>query len=110
MKMRWLVAFVAGMVATSAVVGVVLIVQERKEGVPGDSLVSLIVSSQRIEPNEPLDPLIERGVFVEVQFPQAVRIDNPVTNVEELRGTMPTEPIRANEQIPTDLLFPATPS
>lgn len=61
-----------------------------------------------IPANQRLDPLVERGVFVEVQLPLDWIVDGAVTDLKELEGTTTTTVILANEQIPVARLSTET--
>ena len=88
-------------VATAATTSFVL-VRKPPEGVAIDgALVTVFVSTQDIPANQPLDPLVEQGVFREVQIPVDLLVAGAVTALVELEGATTVTPILANEQIST---------
>jgi hypothetical protein len=60
----------------------------------------VLVSSQDIPPNTPLDPLIAQGVFHPTPIPNESLIADPVKDTSELEGQTSTAFIFQNEQIP----------
>ena len=110
MKARWFIAFLGGVVATLVIVAILVMAQEPKETVPIDGdFQRVVVPTQRIEEGEPLDPLIKQGIFAEIQIPAKALVPGALTEIRALEGTRATEPIRPNEQIPSDALTPMGP-
>jgi hypothetical protein len=70
----------------------------------GDRLVPLLVSTEDIPANQPLDPLIDRGIFKEVQYPRDQYVDGAVVDVAQLQGMTTTAVILANEQVSLERL------
>ena len=64
-----------------------------------ESLATVVVATEDIPNGALLDPLIERGVFVEVQIPRYALIEDAVTDVQQLRGLRTVSVIVRNEQI-----------
>jgi hypothetical protein len=75
----------------------------RTSGVSGHG-TQVVVSTEDIPANSPLDRYIERGVFTTVELPTSALVAGAVTSVSELRGQRPAATIYANEQIPTSRL------
>jgi hypothetical protein len=69
-----------------------------------DPLVTVIASKEDIPARELLDPLIERNLFKEITVPTNLLVVGAVTDVDEMRGTITTVPILANEQVSTTRL------
>jgi Flp pilus assembly protein CpaB len=103
MRSRGLVVAIAVVLAVLAAVGVVVYTNSVKNG-GGQDQVQVIVSSQDIDANTPLDPLIDQGVFQSVSIPQDTLVDGAVTEQSELQGQTTSATIYANEQIPTSRL------
>jgi Flp pilus assembly protein CpaB len=100
MRSRGLVVAIAVVLAVAAAAAVILYTQGVKEDAEeGSNLTAVIVSSQTIPANQRLDPLIEQGVFGEVEVPQEALVTDVVTDLEQLRGATTTTSILANEQI-----------
>jgi Flp pilus assembly protein CpaB len=100
MRSRGLVVAIAVVLAVAAAAAVVLYVQGVKEDAErGGDLVPVIVATQEIPANQRLDPLIDQGVFDEVQVPQDTVVSGAVQTVDDLRGQTTVTPILANEQI-----------
>lgn len=100
MRSRGLVVAIAVVLAVAAAAAVILYTQGVKEdAVKGGNLTPVIVSSQTIAANQRLDPLIDQGIFSEIQVPEDALIADPVTDVDELRGATTTTSVLANEQI-----------
>jgi pilus assembly protein CpaB len=79
----------------------------KEDAVRGGDLTPVIVSTQEIPANQQLDPLIDQGIFSEIEVPGDALVGGAVTDVEELRGVTTTTPILANEQISTSRLSSA---
>jgi pilus assembly protein CpaB len=100
MRSRGLVVAIAVVLAVAAAAAVILYTQGVKEkAAQGGELTNVIVSTQEIPANQLLDPLIDQGLFAEVQLPADALVEGAVTDVEQLRGVTTTTPILANEQI-----------
>src|SRR5687768_5354952 len=109
MRSRGLVVAIAIVLAVAAAAAVILYTQGvKQEAVQGGDLTSVIVSTQEIPTSQLLDPLIDAGVFTEVQLPNDALVEGAVTDVEQLRGVTTSTPILANEQISTRRLSSAT--
>ena len=105
MRSRGLVVAIAIVLAVAAAAAVILYTQGVKEdAVRGGDLTPVIVSTQEIPANQQLDPLIDQGIFSEIQVPGDALFGGAVTDVEQLRGVTTTTPILANEQISTSRL------
>ena len=105
MRSRGLVVAIAVVLAVAAAAAVILYTQGVKEDAEqGGELTTVIVSSQDIPANQRLDPLIDQGVFAEIEVPQDALVDGVVTDLAELEGATTTTPILANEQISTPSL------
>jgi Flp pilus assembly protein CpaB len=99
MRSRGLVVAIAVVLAVAAAAAVVLYTQGVKENAGGLDNPKVIVSTQQIESNVALDPLIEQGIFTEIQIPEEALVSDAVTSIDELKGVTTTTPILANEQI-----------
>src|SRR5437667_9983627 len=64
----------------------------------------VVVSTEYIPANRPLDPLIVKGVFTSIELPNSAIVAGAVTSVSELRGQRTAATMYANEQIPTSRL------
>jgi Flp pilus assembly protein CpaB len=105
MRSRGLVVAIAVVLAVAAAAAVILYTQGVKEEAQGGgSLETVIVSTQQIVPNEPLDPLLEQGVFKQIRVPQEALVSDAVRDTTELEGATSTATIYANEQIPASRL------
>jgi pilus assembly protein CpaB len=108
MRSRGLVVAIAIVLAVAAAAAVILYTQGVKEQAKqGGELTSVIVSTQEIPTSQLLDPLIDQGIFTEVQLPNDALVDGAVTDLEQLRGVTTSTPILANEQISTKRLSSA---
>jgi len=106
MRSRGLVVAIAVVLAVAAAAAVVLYTQGIKEG--GEAGTTVIVAGQDIPANTQLQPLIDQGVFSEVEVPESALVANAVVSTEELTGATTTQQIFANEQIPTSRLSTTT--
>jgi Flp pilus assembly protein CpaB len=91
----------------AVVAATVVILSGQAQKVEGDSfgvLVTVIVSKADIPVNTCLDPLIEKGLFEEIEIPTYALVDGWIPNVDHLRGTVASLPILANEQISSSRL------
>jgi hypothetical protein len=108
MRSRGLVVAIAVVLAVAAAAAVVLYTQGVKtEAIQGGNLTTVIVSTQEIQPNTPLDPLLDQEAFREIQVPQDAVVGGAVTDLKELEGLTTTSTILANEQIPQSRLSSA---
>jgi Flp pilus assembly protein CpaB len=107
MRSRGLVVAIAVVLAVLAAVGVIVYTNSVKNGTGADT-TSVIVSTQNIAPNTPLDPLIQSGAFEAVKVPTDTIVEGAVTDESELRGQTTASQIYANEQIPTSRLANGT--
>ncbi|MGH2640769.1 MAG: hypothetical protein ACRDGO_03620 [Actinomycetota bacterium] len=90
------------LVVATAVSTFVVLDHRRSEAIPFDGeLVTVVVSTEDISANQPLDPLVEEGVFAEISIPQDVLVAGAVTDLLQVEGSMTATPILANEQIST---------
>jgi Flp pilus assembly protein CpaB len=105
MRSRGLVVAIAVVLAIVAAAAVILYTNGVKnDAVTGGALSVVVVSKQDIAANTNLNPLIEEGVFTELQVPTDAVVDGAVTDVSQLRGQTTTAPVLANEQIPAGRL------
>jgi Flp pilus assembly protein CpaB len=108
MRSRGLVVAIAIVLAVGAAAAVVLYTQGVKETAKrGGQLTTVIVATQEIPANQRLDPLIEQGLFEEIEVPQDALVGGAVTSLTDLQGATTTTPILANEQISTSRLSTA---
>ena len=108
MRSRGLVVAIAVVLAVAAAAAVILYTQGVKEdAAAGGELTRVIVATQEIPANQSLDPLVDQGIFTEIQLPADALVEGAVTDVEQLRGVTTTTPILANEQISTSRLSSA---
>src|SRR5439155_15612795 len=103
MRSRGLVVAIAVVLAVLAAVGVIVYTNSVKNGTGADT-TAVIVSSQDIPANTPLNPLIDQGVFGTVNVPNDTLLAGAVTDENELRDQTTSSTIYANEQIPTSRL------
>ena len=108
MRSRGLVVAIAIVLAVGAAAAVVLYTQGVKEDAErGGQLSTVIVATQDIPANQRLDPLIEQGLFAEIDVPSDALVGGAVTTLTDLEGETTTTPILANEQISTSRLSSA---
>jgi pilus assembly protein CpaB len=108
MRSRGLVVAIAIVLAMAAAAAVILYTQGvKEEAESGGELTAVIVSTQEIPTSQLLDPLIDQGLFTQVQLPNDALVEGAVTDVEQLRGVTTSTPILANEQISTKRLSSA---
>ena len=107
MRSRGLVVAIAVVLAVLAAVGVIVYTNSVKS-TGGQDTTAVIVSTQNIAPNTPLDPLIDQGVFQSVNVPNDTLVEGAVTDLNELRGQTTASQIYTNEQIPTTRLANGT--
>jgi Flp pilus assembly protein CpaB len=100
MRSRGLVVAIAVVLAIVAAGAVVLYTNGVKnDAVTGGALSVVVVAGQDIPANTNLNPLIDQGVFGELDVPTDAVVDGAVTDIGQLRGQTTTAPILANEQI-----------
>ena len=105
MRSRGLVVAIAIVLAVGAAAAVVLYTQGvKQDAAEGGQLTTVIVATQEIPANQRLDPLIEQGLFTEIDVPANALVGGAVTTLAELQGATTTTPILANEQISTSRL------
>jgi Flp pilus assembly protein CpaB len=105
MKSRGLVVGIAAVLTVAAALFVFLYTKGvKQEAATGGSLSTVIVAKQDIPANTPLDPLIQQGVFSQLQVPHDAVVQGAITDPAQLRGLTTTAPILANEQIPASRL------
>ena len=105
MRSRGLVVAIAVVLAVAAAAAVILYTQGVREDARGrGSLETVIVSTQQILPNEPLDPLLAQGAFKQIRVPKVALVSDAVGDQRELQGATTTSTIYANEQIPASRL------
>jgi Flp pilus assembly protein CpaB len=108
MRSRGLVVAIAVVLAVAAAAAVVLYTQGVKtEAISGSNLTPVIVSTQDIPANQQLGPLVDQEVFQELRVPEDALVSGAVTSTDQLRDVTTTQPIFANEQIPTSRLSSA---
>jgi Flp pilus assembly protein CpaB len=108
MRSRGLVVAIAVVLAVAAAAAVILYTQGVKENAEkGGSLQTVIVSTQQILANEPLDPLIAQDIFKQIRVPQDALVTGAVTDIRQLAKATTTSTILANEQIPISRLSSA---
>jgi Flp pilus assembly protein CpaB len=105
MRSRGLVVAIAVVLAVAAAAAVILYTQGvKQDAVVGGSLETVIVSTKDILPNEPLNPLVDQGVFKQIRVPKAALVSGAVTDIRQFADATTTSPILANEQIPISRL------
>jgi Flp pilus assembly protein CpaB len=102
MRSRGLVVAIAVVLAVAAAAAVILYTQGIKEEVGGGTTV--IVATQDIPPNTQLQPLVDQGVFTEIQIAEDALVAGALTSTEGLGAATTTQQIFANEQIPVSRL------
>ena len=108
MRSRGLVVAIAVVLAVAAAAAVILYTQGVKEQAEeGGSLQTVIVSSQEILANEPLNPLVAQDIFKQIRVPQDALVSGAVTDIRQLEDATTTSTILANEQIPVSRLSSA---
>ena len=109
MRSRGLVVAIAVVLAVAAAAAVILYTQGVKEEArQGGELTTVIVSQQSIPANQRLNPLIEQGVFTEIEVPADALVDGAVTDLRQLENATSTTTILANEQISESRLSTST--
>jgi hypothetical protein len=93
------------LVVGTAAITVVTLDNRGSEGVPFDGdLVTVFVSTEDILADQPLDPLVEEGVFTEIQIPRDLLVEGAITDLRQVEGVKTVALILANEQISTSRL------
>src|SRR3990170_6077591 len=101
MRSRGLVVAIAVVLAVAAAAAVILYTQGvKQEAIVGGELRTVIVSTQEILANEPLDPLIAQDIFKQIRVPADALVAGAVTDIRQLANATTTSTILANEQIP----------
>jgi len=105
MRSRGLVVAIAVVLAVAAAAAVILYTQGvKQDAIVGGELRTVIVSSQEIRSNEPLNPLVNQDIFKQIRVPKEALVPGAVTDIRQLEGTTTTSTILANEQIPISRL------
>src|SRR5918996_3541335 len=104
MRSRGLVVAIAVVLAVAAAAAVILYTQGVKDEALGGGGVTVIVANQDIAPNTQLQPLVDQGVFEEVQVPETALVTGAIQTTEGLGLATTTQQIFANEQIPLSRL------
>ena len=100
MRSRGLVVAIAVVLAVAAAAAVVLYTQGVKEdATKGGELTTVIVAAQNIDANQALDPLIEEGIFSELEIARDALVEGAVSDLAQMRGATTTTTILANDQI-----------
>jgi len=100
MRSRGLVVAIAVVLAVLAAVGVIVYTSNVRETAVNENTTTVLASTQDIQANTPLDPLIAQGVFQPIQVPNSGVVPGAVTSQSELEGQTAVAPIYQNEQIP----------
>lgn len=100
MRSRGLVVAIAVVLAVLAAVGVIVYTSNVRDTAVNENTTPVLASTQDIQANTPLDPLIAQGVFQTIQVPNAGVVPDAVKDVAQLQGQTATAPIYQNEQIP----------
>ncbi len=100
MRSRGLVVAIAVVLAVLAAVGVIVYTSSVRDKAVDENTTPVLASTQDIQANTPLDPLIAQGVFTTIQVPNAGVVPDAVKDVTQLQGQTATAPIYQNEQIP----------
>jgi len=108
MRSRGLVVAIAVVLAVLAAVGVIVYTSSVRENATSENTVQLVTSSQDIQANTPLDPLIAQNVFKLTAIPNDAVVPQAVTSIDQLQGQVTSAPIYQNEQIPMNRLSGGT--
>ncbi len=100
MRSRGLVVAIAVVLAVLAAVGVIVYTSSVRETAVNENTTTVLASTQDIQANTPLDPLIAQGVFQPIQVPNDGVVPGAVTDQSQLQGQTAVAPIYQNEQIP----------
>ena len=99
-RTRNLVIGIVLVVTVAAATTVILYLQGSKDGVIGHAALATAVFSKRdIHKGQKLDPLIEKGVIIDITVPGEALVVGAVTDLRQLRGSTALVDIRRNEQI-----------
>jgi Flp pilus assembly protein CpaB len=110
MRSRGLVVAIAVVLAIVAAAAVILYTNGVKNNaVTAGAAADVVVSSQNIAANIDLNALVDQGAFKTIRVPSDAVVEGAVTDVSQLRDQTTTQPILANEQIPTSRLSSGTP-
>jgi hypothetical protein len=88
-------------VATAAATSAVVLNLRRPESgsIDGVALATVVVPTEDIPRNQPLDPLIAQGYFKEIEIPLTLVLDAAITDLRDLEGTTTVAVILQNEQM-----------
>jgi len=100
MRSRGLVVAIAVVLAVLAAVGVIVYTSNVRNTAVDENTTTVLASTQDIQANTPLDPLISQGVFHEIQVRNEGVVPGAVTDQSQLAGQTAVAPIYQNEQIP----------
>jgi Flp pilus assembly protein CpaB len=100
MRSRGLVVAIAVVLAVLAAVGVIVYTSNVRETAVNENTTTVLASTQDIQANTPLDPLISQGVFQPIQVPNDGVVPGAVIDQSQLEGQTAVAPIYQNEQIP----------
>jgi hypothetical protein len=100
MRSRGLVVAIAVVLAVLAAVGVIVYTSNVRDTAVTQDSTEVIVSSEDIPPNTPLDPLIAANAFHTTPVPNQSLVTDAVTDVTQLKGLTSSAFIFQNEQIP----------
>ena len=100
MRSRGLVVAIAVVLAVLAAVGVIVYTSNVRDTAITANSTSVLITTQNISANTPLDPLIAQGVFVPANVPDSQVVPGAVTSTDQLAGLTATTPIFQNEQVP----------
>ena len=92
MRSRGLVVAIAVVLAVLAAVGVIVYTSSVREKAVDENTTPVLASTQDIQANTPLDPLIAQGVFQTIQVPNDGVVPDAVTDVSQLQGQTATAP------------------
>jgi hypothetical protein len=105
-RIGWIILGVAfALVVAAAVVLEIRRPNDKVSDAANDDFVTVIVSTEDIPASRRLDPLIDHGIFIELEVPHEAFVQGAVTELEELRGAATRTAILANEQIPVARLW-----
>jgi hypothetical protein len=104
MRSRGLVVAIAVVLAVLAAAGVIVYTNSLEKTITTEQTTEVVVSTQGIDANTPLGPLVDAGVFDLIRVPNEAVVPGAVTVIEDLRDDTTSLPILPNEQIPVDRL------
>ena len=90
MKSRGLVVAIAVVLAVLAAVGVIVYTSNVRQTAVDENTTPVLASTQDIQANTALDPLIAQGVFQTIQVSNSGVVPNAVTDVAQLQGQTAT--------------------